>query len=89
MFIELHIYYVHFLHDFASLSDFDLHFYCQVFMMVVGQVMVFFYVFALCSGCMFQHMGGTYSLHFQGDRSSSSGCRSYMEKGMCCLCRTV
>jgi len=57
-------------------------------MMVVDLVMVF-YVFALCSGYTFQCMGGTYSLHFQGDRSSSSGCRSYTVKEMCCLCRTV
>jgi len=54
-------------------------------MMVVDLVMVFFYVFALCSGYMFQRMGGTYSLHFQGDRSSSSGCRSYTEKE-CVVC---
>jgi hypothetical protein len=30
-------------------------------------VMVFFYVSVLFSGYMFHHLGGTYSLHFQGD----------------------
>jgi hypothetical protein len=65
-------------------------YYCQVFVMVVDLVMVFFYVFVVCSGYMFQRLRGTtYSLHFQGDWSSSSGCRSYTEKEMCCLCRTV
>jgi len=33
--------------------------YCQLFMMVVDLVMVFLYVSVLCSGYVFQHVGGT------------------------------
>lgn len=62
-----HICYVHFLHDFASVSLILTISYCWVFMMVVDLVMVFFYVSVLRSGYMFQCMGGTCSLHFQGD----------------------
>jgi hypothetical protein len=42
-------------------------YYYQVFMVVVDLVMVFCYVSGLCSGYMFQLMGGTYTLHVQGE----------------------
>ena len=62
-----HIHYVHFFMILHLSLILTFIYYCQVFMMVVDLVMVFFYVSVLCSGYMFQRMGGTYSLHFQGD----------------------
>lgn len=40
---------------------------CQVFMVVVDLVIVFFYISGLCSGYMFHLMGGTYTLHIEGN----------------------
>jgi hypothetical protein len=46
-------------------------FYSQVFIAVVHQQLVFFWVSALCSGWEFQWFGETYTLHLQVDSGSN------------------
>jgi len=51
-------------------------FYFQVFMAVVHQLLVFFWVSALCSGWQFQWFRETYTLTFRVNDSSLDGCSS-------------